>query len=144
MNGDLLSRHDHVVRYCKPGDVENGLPTANAFKLRRAVEDSLSVNWLEICNADNRADGVAQIREALRPKLTLKPTGRLAVLNVGEGVQQAVAATSCKLSFVHLPEDADESYTRVYGYPDDLEVELALAIELIRLIELKDVFQPAP
>lgn len=140
MDGDTLPDGDHVVRYCRPGTVDDsGLPMAHAFE-RRPREHAPSVNWLELLQAPDRSSAIREITKALRQKITVRPNGRLAVLNVDEVIR---AVGEFHLSFVHRPEPNDPSHTEIYGYPEgDPEAELQLTGRLRMLVSADDVFVP--
>ena len=74
-----LPPHDHVVRYVRPTDVDEGEVSAGAFMLRGS-ETSLSVNWKERLPGDRR-EQLAALRKLIR--LRLARNGRFATLNVG-------------------------------------------------------------
>ena len=145
MNGELLPEGDNFVHYCSPTRVndDTGLPMAAAFQLRRDKDEtSLSANWIEYFKGSGRDAAVGKIQEALSKKIKVSEKGRLAILNVGAAIQVAIEATSCALSVVHLPEEEDPSYSRVYGYPDDPELELRLATALKNLLTPENSIKP--
>ena len=122
----ILDSH-HVARYCKPSAISpNGMPAAKAF-LPRETESYLSVNWLEYFGALDHADAVAHVRAALREKgYTVRATGRLAVLNVGEA-KDAARRTNTTLRVEHQPAPDDPSHAGITGYSSgDLVVALTL------------------
>lgn len=79
MRGVPLPPDDHVVRYVRPTDVDEGEVSAGAFMLR-ASETSLSVNWREKLPGDRR-EHLTALRRLIR--LRLARGGWFATLNVG-------------------------------------------------------------
>ena len=61
MKGRTIPDQNHIVRFCRPMQVDEGQIQAAAFMLR-ADEESLSVNWLEFLNCSNRECEIAKIR----------------------------------------------------------------------------------
>ena len=137
MKGDPLPEDHHIARYCKPFTVgENGLPTVSAFRLR-ADEGFLSVNWLEYFREKDFKTSIEEVRSAVSRSLTLKPNGRIAVLNVAAVKSTVRESTGHSLRIIHMPSDADESHSGILGYgPDDFSV----AAELKLLLNSGDVY----
>ena len=117
-----LPAEDHVVRYIKPSMVrEDGTADGSDFRLRphRPDESGLSVNWLEVFGSD-KASQLADVRRLCR--LTLKPRGRFAEMNVG-AVTSKVAEETSALRIIHAPleagsgYDADPSHTEIVDLP---------------------------
>ena len=53
MKGDKIPDSDHISRFCRPMQVEDGQIQSPAFMLR-PKDENLSVNWLEFLNIVNR------------------------------------------------------------------------------------------
>ena len=106
MKGDVVPDADHVSRYCSRSRLtEEGKVTAAAFQLKED-EQSISVNWLESLDQPNREAEIAKVREALSSDITLRRTGRIAVLNVGETRSHVYRETHPEnkdLRFLHDP-----------------------------------------
>lgn len=126
MSGKDLPDTDHVVRYVKSRDLlEDGNLNCSAFQLRPG-ESGLSVNWIEYFKNLTKLEQIHEIRGLIR--LSMRPSGRLAELNVGQTRRHVDYA----LGFVHSPlpaEDvyaADPSHSEVIGLPagDSAEAEL--------------------
>jgi len=122
MKGDDLPAGDHIVRYVKPSMIEeDGTANGAEFRLRpnRPDETGLSVNWLEVFDAD-KAQQIAQVRRLYR--LSVKRTGRFAELNIGE-VRAKVAEELESLRILHDPLAAegvfadDNSHAEITGLP---------------------------
>lgn len=79
MSAVSIPAEDHVVRYVRPTDVQDGEVNAEAFMLR-ASEEWLSVNWIEKLPG-SRPQQLASLRRLLR--LRLARNGCFATLNVG-------------------------------------------------------------
>lgn len=79
--GDLPDA-DHVVRYARFINLlDEGTLNCSAFQLRKA-ESGLSVNWLECFGDKTKSQQLDEVRRLIR--LTMKRSGRLAELNVGQ------------------------------------------------------------
>ena len=103
-----------------------GLPSARAF-FPGAHKKHLSVNWLEHFGEPDRPSAVARVRLVLDEKITIRPSGWLAVLNVGEAKNAASGAGNTTLGVEHLPEPCDPSHAGITGYSSgDMVVGLAL------------------
>lgn len=133
MTGDQLPDDDHVAYYCSSSKIDGrGLPSARAF-LPRGNETHLSVNWLEYLGEPDRPSAIARVRLVLDKKITIRPSGRLAVLNVGEAKGAARGAGNTTLAVEHRPEPCDPSHTGITGYSSgDMVVGLALQ-SLVRI-----------
>ena len=127
-----LPAEDHIVRYVKPSMVrEDGTADGSDFRLRpnRPDETGLSVNWLEAFGP-GKANQLAEVRRLCR--LTLKPRGRFAEMNVGT-VASRVAEEISTLRIIHAPleagsgYDADPSHAEVVGLPPS-ESDLAMLV----------------
>ena len=129
MNGGDLPDSDHVVRYARFTDIlDDGSLNCSAFQLR-PTDSGLSVNWLEYFEGQSKSQQLNEIRLLIR--LTMKPSGRLAELNVGV-TRQYVGHRFDELRFIHTPLAADEkfeadpSHGEIMGLPpkDSPEAEL--------------------
>ena len=100
MTGDSLPDADHVSRYCSPGRIADGLPSAAAFELR-PQDQYLSVNWLEYWGLSDL--GVALDRVRGEFDLRVNENGRFAVLNVSEVKTTVEKVTQRRPSITHQP-----------------------------------------
>lgn len=131
MKGDPVPDDHHVSRYCsKTKLTESGAVTGSAFQLA-PDQKYLSVNWLEFLNLPKRQDEIAEIRKVLSSKgLTLRKSGKIAVLLVGEVIQyvRTEAPDSRTLKILHEPETNDPSHSGIFGLSlgseDDLIADL--------------------
>lgn len=126
MTGDPLPDNAHVAHYCSRGQIDDdGRPAAHAF-LPRKSEKYLSANWLEYFGVPH-ATAIECVRGALGKKLTLRRSGRLAVLNVGAAKKAVRDVANETLSVEHQPEEEDPSHSGIGGYTrDDMLVGTAL------------------
>ena len=133
MKGDPLPDCDHISRYCPYTRLtESGGPSGAAFRLRKE-EKYLSVNWLEILGQSNRANEIAELRSILSRHITLAPSGRLAVLNVG-AVQSHVLINSTdsrSLRILHEPLDNDASHTGIFDMNEDDDLIADLIAQIV-------------
>ena len=132
--GDPIPDDHHVAHYLNFGRIgEDGLPASHAF-VPRPREHYLSANWLEYFREEpDTASRVQRVRCALSAKITIKPSGRLAVLNVGEAKQAVLDSESKILRVEYRPEPGDPSYTSIGldgGFTESDE-RLAMALRSI-------------
>ena len=130
--GELRDEH-HVVRYIRPTLVwEDGSVDGSAFRLR-AGENGLSINWIEHFGDQTKALQLEQIRRLSR--ITMRPRGRLAELNVGTTKRKTRDAASLRFERRPLSEErhyaADPSHCEIFGLPDRESPQAALVGDLI-------------
>ena len=109
MKVDDLPDDDRIVRYVKPSMVqEDGHPDGSEFRLRPGRPDDigLSVNWLEAFGQDKNHQ-LAEVRRLSR--LTLRPSGRFAEMNVGT-IKRKAAEELETLRVVHDPLEAEAAF----------------------------------
>jgi len=105
---DIPDQH-HVLRYCRPRQVDNGTITMSAFLLRSS-EEFISVNWMEYFGVDITADiQVEKVREDMGESLTLSASGRFAKINVGD-LKKRIESAEVK----HQPEPENPSHAGIY------------------------------
>ena len=125
---------NHVVRYAKPTSVRaDGSVDGSEFRLRRK-DTGLSVNWLEYfqgLDTSQQLDKVGQLS-----RLTMRPNGRLAELNVG--ITKCYLETRLEtLRFIHLPLAGEAEYQpapshgEITGLPPGDSPEVALIGDMI-------------
>ena len=129
-----LPDEDHVVHYAKPTSVrEDGSVDGSVFRLRRN-DTGLSVNWLEYFQELNKSQQLDKVRQLSR--LTMRPNGRLAELNVGI-TKRHVQSRLETLRFIHVPLTAegeyqpDPSHGEITGLPPGDSPEAALIGDMI-------------
>ncbi len=133
MNGNDLPDDDHVVRYVKPRNVEDGRVSIAEFRLREN-EKGVSVNWLEYYKNLSKEERLAEVRVASR--LVLRKNGRFAELNVGR-IRNFLAKELPALRVIHTPLDAEEefqadpSHSEITGLPSDNSEQADLIAEMI-------------
>ena len=115
----------HVVRYVKPSFFDDdGTVTGSAFHLRKG-EPCVSVNWLEWFEGLSKSEQVRRIASLSR--LTLKPNGGYAMLNVGNVLGRlSEARIEVRIMRCPLPEDdeheADLSHCGIAGLPPSTDM----------------------
>lgn len=116
-HGSKVPDSDHIARYCKPGTLnENKIPTGDSFRLR-SNEPSLSVNWLEFLDANNRNNAIKKLRQCFAQKgFAVKVSGKFAVLNVDTIVTYVHNECGCLLEVIH-EGGKDPSHCGVYNIP---------------------------
>ncbi|MDA2927173.1 hypothetical protein MYX78_08070 [Acidobacteria bacterium AH-259-G07] len=138
MKGDFVPDTDHVSRYCSRSRLtEEGKVTAAAFQLKEH-EQSISVNWLEFLSQPNRQAEIAEVRKVLTSnRITLRRTGRIAVLNVGETRNHVYSAThpdSKDLHILHDPLPNDSSHSGIFGVMMDDQLIPELIVQTVKEI----------
>ena len=132
MKGDKIPDRDHISRFCKPMQVEDGQIQPAAFMLR-SDEENLSVNWLEFLNSPNRESVLAEIRNIYSAKLSIGASAKIAILNVGE-VRDIVIKESLdgrNLEVLHEPEPDHPSHSEIYNLRHDDELVAELILETV-------------
>ena len=133
MNGNDLPENDHIVRYVKPRNVEDGRVSIAEFRLREN-EKGVSVNWLEYYENLSKEEQLAEVRVASR--LVLRKNGRFAELNVGR-IKDFLAEELPGLRVVHTSLDAEEefsadpSHSEITGLPSGDSEQADLIAEMI-------------
>ena len=132
--GDQIPDTDHVAHYCPPSALnEAGKPTGLAFRVK-TEELFLSVDWLEHTNGTDTTTQVAAVRIALGKTLTLKKSGKLAVLNVGE-TRDYVAQNSFdtrRLRVAHEPEENNPHHAGIHNLEASDDIIADLIAEVVR------------
>lgn len=129
----------HVVRYVKPSLMDGEFVDGGAFVLRE-TESGLSVYWLEIFENGDCPDPIAAIRNLAR--ISLRPTGRFAKLNVHQTKKYVHAAAaeagiSIDVTVIQAPltatpdSEADPSHAEIRGLPDHAEDAAMVVGDLI-------------
>lgn len=103
----------------------------------------LSTAWLEYFHSTDRDVQMRGVAEALDAKLTLRPSGRIGVLNVGEAIQTCQQQLRINIEVWLLGESDDPSHTGIYGYKD-AQVDSDPPAVLSRLVKSQDVFSVPP
>ncbi len=134
MKGDKIPDQNHIARYCKPTQVEDGQIKASAFMLRTG-EESLSVNWLEFLKCSSRESEIAEIQNIYSTKLNIGARAKIAVLNVGEVRQKVLTESPDRrnLEVLHNPENPDDpSHSGIYNLKQGDEMIAELILETVR------------
>jgi hypothetical protein len=130
----MIPDADHVVRYLRPTQVENGVVDAGGFY--RADENEPSVNWLEAFAAP-LANQLSNVRRVAR--ITYAATGHLVQLQVGE-TREYVRRNDPNATEIQFKKDAlpafgrfldDPSHALIAGMPDHKTPEAALIRDLL-------------
>lgn len=141
MKDDPIRDGHHVTRLCTTTKLNNDQtrPIAAAFILNG--HEYLSVNWVEYFGLPNREDAIEQIRQWLSRKLDLRPSYRLALLNVGDLIARVKADTlgTVILKVLHRPDEPeqkpDPSHAGIFDLPyQDKETMLRVADALVESV----------
>lgn len=133
MTGDEILDEDHIARYCSPKHVDNGEIQASAFHLGEG-KDNLSVNWLEFLNCPNRNCEIIELQKIYKSKLTVKNSGRIIVLNVGDVRKRVKDETKDNriLRVIHKPESNDQSHSEVCNMKEDNELIAEIILGVVK------------
>ena len=105
----IIYDEEHIARYCRPNDTDQGMPSPGAFNLRPIDKGQLSVNWLEffsplwlVINKNHRELVLKQVGDVIQ--MDRSSGGLFAVLNVGLAKQAIIAGGGAfSRSVVHTP-----------------------------------------
>lgn len=123
---------DHVLRYCRPSNIEDGKISSAAFGIRPG-EMSLSVNWMEFFGKETPiVRQIEKIQKAMSANLALKRNGRFAKINAGTARENIA-----DLAIKHLPTPKNRSHAGIFC-PDGDNGETAL--ELANMVKMDDIF----
>ncbi len=129
MINKYITGDNHVLRYCTPSRIENGLPMPEAFKLKN-TEKFLSVNWVEFY-CKNYQQAVQKIRKEFKNKnYDLSKNGLFVMLHVSK-TKKFIGQMNlgCSLEFKKEPRLDSPSHAGIYGYKsDDKKILAALAL----------------
>jgi hypothetical protein len=125
MKGDELPSSNHVSRYCGGIHIaEDGRILPTAFHLR-PQDESVSVNWLESLQQNDRASQIREVRQRLEIKL--RNTAKIAVLNVGEASEH-VRKGGFEIRILHEPKPNDDSHSGIFGiHQNELVISMLIA-----------------
>ena len=122
------------MRYVRPSHVrEDGSIDGENFRLR-LQETALSINWLDYFQRRSKEEQLGEVRRLIR--LSVKPNGRFAELNVGT-TKSHIAHIIDDLRFVHTPREATARYraapshSEILGLPPGDSPQAALLGEMI-------------
>jgi hypothetical protein len=124
-NVGLLGETEHIARYCKPREVDEGRPLAAAFlRSQRSdgtVDEDLSVyKLLAGKSATEQIDALHQfLRISVSGDLEMSQRGRLGRLMTGDIMRCVLEHTKKGALIQHTPrgrEDADP-HSSIYGLP---------------------------
>ena len=133
MKNDPIPHQDHVSRWCKPSQVDQGVVGITAFMLgEKDDDDALSVNWLEFLKRPDRTSEISEIQHILSLKMKkVSRNSRLAVLNVERILTSVDEYLKGKLqvTVLHNPDKdegrwEDPSHSSIYGLTrnDDAQI----------------------
>ena len=139
-----LRASSRLIRHCRRRWKDDGLPTVEAFKLRKSELEQddpyLSFNWLEkLCeNANVQVGREEAIRELEKcPPLEIKP-GELWIVLSRKRIEDAIQRVSKDAPEIdHMPVDCNDSHVSVKGY--DVGLNCDVASELAEEVELEDI-----
>ena len=86
MTGDPIPDEHYVARHLTKTRIENGLPAEHAF-IPKEGEHEVSVNWLGSYDESTQEAQLDCVRGVLNRRRTVRPSCRLALLNVGAAKQ---------------------------------------------------------
>lgn len=119
--GDAVDGSEDVVRLIRHSDFKHGIVGASAFDRPEKDDDGLSVSRRHVFSTDDAAD-LKRIREVLGAWRTIKPSQRLAQINVadilaaGAEAGRAVAVIEDPIE-AEPPKPANEAHALICGLP---------------------------
>jgi len=87
----------NVARYCRPGNLEDGIPRPSAFE-KRTGEKFLSCYWLEFFEKESEKANVIEVKKFMAKSYNLKETGSFAVLNIKQS-KKILEEASLEISY---------------------------------------------
>lgn len=133
MTGDPLPNSDHIARICERKYVESEGVASGAFMLRKD-EGYLSVQWLEHLGKANRQEEIGEAREIFSRNLKLRPSAKIAVLNVEKTCDHVVRESGFAIWVLHQPAPNDCAHSGIFGTDQDHELIAELIRETIQEI----------
>lgn len=134
MNGKKIPDTDHISRYCSPIRIVDGQIQASAFVLREK-DESLSVNWLESLGCTKREEEITGIREIYSKTLNVRPSAKIAILNVGETKEyvEKESSDNRKIEVKHEPiDEIDPTHSGIYNLRPDCELIAELILQTVK------------
>ena len=134
MKGDAIPDQNHIARFCRPMQVDEGQIQAVAFMLRKVDKNHLSVNWLEFLNCLSRESEITKMRTIYSETFTVGARARIAILNVGEARKKVLTESpdGRNLEVLHAPLMNDPSHSGIYNLKQDDELIAELILETVR------------
>jgi len=128
----VIEDHHFIARYCKASVIRQGLPSSDAFYLRKN-ESYLSVNWLEYFGELTKSQAIEYVRQAFLDKgYRIRLSGRFVSLQISQ-VKNIISRHSHQpASIVHLPGKRDPSHCGVYGYTGHAATDEFIALKISR------------
>ena len=126
MPGEVIPDCHHVFRYCKPGTVINGSPTARSFEWRETDRCYLSVNWVESLGQPDTDSALGLIRVEFGRGHSIKKKGRFLKVNVGIAKLTIWANAGRRARFNRESEHGSHSGLRVSPPSRDLAIGAAI------------------
>jgi hypothetical protein len=140
MKGENIPDTNHVSRYCKPTDVQDGLQ-ATAFQ-PRPNEDGLSVHWVELLfSHQGNKDNINKLRDHYSTILKIGASAKIALLSVGKVKEIVKKFMDRELSVIHDPlyePKEDEFHSLINNVRPNYEFVSELILETIN--EENDLF----
>ena len=155
MIGNPIPDEQHIARYCRPTQNDEGMPSVSAFHLRPEDKGQLSVNWMEFFSPNKLAvskDHRKQVIERIRAVIQMDKSsnGLFAVLNVGLARQAIIDGGGHSPKVWSTPQPAkpaqgkkpargpDPSHASMSGYTVDDNLDVA--VQLLALVGPDQVF----
>lgn len=122
MDGDPIPPTDTALRHCNKLQVDqSGRVSGAAFMYKerdlRSDEPYLSICWLEYDKSISREEQLQMVRRELACNLTVRPSHKLAPLNVGFIKDYILREIQCSLNFLHKPLRNYSTHSGIFGVP---------------------------
>ncbi len=115
----------NVTRYCKPGDLQDGIVKSHAFKKRtERNEKYLSVYLLEFFQKATELENVLEVKAYMEAKnYNLNPNGCFAVINIQQSKQYILEEISSQIYY----REEKLPHCGIFHDADDLLISKLLA-----------------
>jgi hypothetical protein len=115
----------NVTRYCKPGDLQDGIVKSHAFKKRtERNEKYLSVYLLEFFQKATELENVLEVKAYMEAKnYNLNPNGCFAVINIQQSKQYILEEISSQIYY----REETLPHCGIFHDADDLLISKLLA-----------------
>jgi hypothetical protein len=113
----------NVTRYCKPGDLQDGIVKSHAFKKRtERNEKYLSVHLLEFFQKETELENVLEVKAYMK-NYNFKRNGSFAVINIQKSKQYILEEISSQIYY----REETLPHCGIFHDADDLLISKLLA-----------------
>ncbi|VXD17925.1 conserved hypothetical protein [Planktothrix serta PCC 8927] len=114
----------NVTRYCKPRDLEKGIPKSSAFQRRiERDEKYLSVYLLDFFDQETEVEKIREVKAYMEKSFTCKSNGSFAVLNIQQSKEYILEEISSEIFY----REKKLPHCGIFHDADDLLIAKLLA-----------------